>query len=181
MSEDGNSFLMGGGITSAKFAIKGTSVRGTIAAPPVTRQQSDMVTKEPKFFKNGDPMMQVIVRLQTEQRDPDIEGDDGQRALYIKGQSIKKLREAIRRTGAKGIEVGGYLVQTYVSDEMPTGGLPQGAKVYEFEYTRPAVSVDAAIPASPTPTVATAQPSSNPLDQLNAEQREALARLGFKS
>jgi len=184
VEDSGNQFLMGGGIPSAKFAIKGASVRGSVIAPPVTRQQSDMVTKELKFFKGGDPMMQVVIRLQTDERDPSIEADDGQRALYIKGASIRKLREAIRRTGAKGLEVGGYLVQTYVSDEMPVGGAPQGAKVYEFQYTRPAVSIEEPSYA-PSPGVATAPttatPMANPLDNLNEEQRAALARLGFKS
>lgn len=182
MTDDGNDFLMGGGIPSAKFAIKGVSVRGTVAAPPVTRQQTNMVTKEPKVFANGDPMMQVVIRLQTEERDPSIEGDDGMRALYVKGQSIKKLREAIRRTGAKGLEVGGQLVQTYVSDEIPTGGAAFGAKVYEFHYTRPAVPVGE---PTPTATAATAKaapaPAPNVLDQLNAEQREALAKLGYSA
>jgi hypothetical protein len=178
---DGNDFLMGGGIPSAKFAIKGASVRGVVTALPVTRPQTDMASKEVKRFANGDPMMQVVIRLQTEERDPTIEGDDGTRATYIKGASIKRLREAIRKTGAKGLEIGGYFTQTYVSDELPTGGLPQGAKVYEFTYTPPN-ALDTAEPAAPSysPPATQPVPAANPLDALNDEQRKALAALGFK-
>lgn len=181
---DGNDFLMGGGIPSAKFPIKGSTTRGTVVALPVTRQQTDMVTKEPKFFKNGDPMKQVVIRLQTDERDPAIEGDDGQRVLYIKGANIKRLREAIRATGAKGIEVGGTLAQTYTADELPQGGLPQGAKIYQFHYARPVSTLEDAEPkvynvsAATAPTQATVV--GGPLDNLNDEQRAALAALGFK-
>lgn len=181
---DGNDLLMGGGIPSAKFAIKGASIRGVVAAPPVTRPQTDMATKEPKRFVNGDVMQQVVIRLQTEERDPAIEGDDGQRATYIKGGSIKRLRETIRKAGAKGLEVGGYFTQTYVSDEMPTGGLPQGAKVYEFSYIPPSgldtVAPEPVAQSYSAPVAAAAKPVHNPLDNLNEEQRNALAALGFK-
>ncbi len=183
---DGNDFLMGGGIPSAKFAIKGASIRGVILSPPVTMQQQDFVTKEPKFYRNGDPQMMVVIRLQTDQRDPDIEGDDGERGLYVNGIRVKALRDAIRRTGAKGAEVGGTLVATYVRDEMPTGGLAQGSKVIDFVYTRPATALDDVVPPAqnynaPAEQAAPKQATGSPLDQLNDEQRAALAALGFKS
>lgn len=183
---DGNDFLMGGGIPSAKFPTPGTSVRGYIAALPVTRPQTDLKTKEVKRFANGDPMMQVVIRLQTEEREAMIEGDDGSRATYVKGASIKKLREAIRKTGAKGLEIGGYLVQTYVRQELPTGGLPDGAKVMEFVYTPPNALDQAEARTSDTPAQSynapvTTTAAANPLDALNDEQRKALAALGFKA
>jgi len=182
---DGNELLMQGGIPSAKFAIKGAQLRGSVTALPSTRPITVMGTQEVKRFSNGDPMMQVVVQVQTEERDPTIEGDDGVRATYIRYQNIARLREAIRRAGAKGLEVGGYLTQTYVSDTMPTGGVPYGIKLHDFTYSPPNVldqaeTHNAAAQGYNVPVAQAAPASANPLDALNDEQRKALAALGFK-
>jgi hypothetical protein len=57
--------------------------------------------------------------------------------------------------------------------------------VYEFTYIPPSGVDVAAEPAAqnystPTPAAAAAKPAPNPLDNLNEEQRHALAALGFK-
>jgi len=191
---DGNELLMSGGIPSAKFPTIGTKVGGRILAEPSSRQQTDAKTQEPKFFKSGEPMMSVVVRLQTDERDVMRPDDDGERALYIKGKAMKSVREAVRRTGAKRLEVGGYLALTYVADEAPTGGLLSGAKVYTAEYVRPNpgdTPVDAPddsfgiYPAGATATVTNPPPNASALPQstidgLNEDQRKALAAIGYK-
>lgn len=42
-------------------------------------------------------MMQIVVHIATEQRDPTIPGDDGMRAVYVKGKNIGTLRNASRK------------------------------------------------------------------------------------
>jgi hypothetical protein len=58
-------FLMAaGGAPSAKFETPGTSVTGKITDLQV-RQQTDVRTREPLNWPNGDPKMQLVVTLQT--------------------------------------------------------------------------------------------------------------------
>lgn len=135
--DDPNSFIMGGGVPSIswKHAPVGTTVSGPITAPPQTRAVTDYYTKEPRFFKNGDPMKQSVIRFKTALRDSDKPQDDGERALYVKGQNIRALADAIRKAGAQGVEVGGWLSATFVREE-PTEGEPR--KVLEFVYQPPA-------------------------------------------
>lgn len=190
---DGNDFLMGGGVPSARFPVRGTRVAGRVLAAPVTRQQTDMATKEPKFFKNGDPMMSVVVRIQTDERDPAREGDDGERACYIKGKGIKALRETVKAAGAKRIEPGGFFSMTWVDSELPTGGLPEGQKIYRFEYVPPN-PLDTPTGEETRPMPDWAQPQTQPSEPprgastavnetfagLTDAQKKHLAELGFK-
>lgn len=197
---DGNDFLMGGGAPSARFPTKGTRVAGEVLAVPETRQQTDMVTKAPKFYKNGDPMMSVVVRIQTEMRDPSIPNDDGERRCFVKGRAIKALREAVKAAGVKRIEPGGYFAMQWVDSMLPTGGLPEGEKIYQFTYTPPAASASSDeadmpdwareeppvrhTPASEPPrgasTSVNVPAGGNPLEGLSDEQKRALAAIGFK-
>ena len=70
---DPNAFLMGGGAKSAKFDNEGDKVVGTIRDMQV-KQQTDIKTGAPRTWDNGDPMMQLVVTLQTDARDD--EDDD---------------------------------------------------------------------------------------------------------
>ena len=90
-----NDLLMGSGTKSAAFPTIGTEVTGTVASEPKVQQQTDFKTGAPKTFANGDPMQQIVVQLQTDQRDPAVDDDDGVRALYIKSQMLKAIREAV--------------------------------------------------------------------------------------
>jgi len=184
---DGNDFLMGGGAPSARFPTKGTRIAGEVLATPETRQQTDMATKAPKFYKNGDPMMSVVVRIQTDIRDPNIPNDDGERRCFVKGRALKALRETVKAAGAKRIEPGGFFSMTWTDSLLPTGGLPEGEKVYRFEYTPPAAqasSDEADMPewAQPEPVTTTVNvpAGGSPLDGLSDEQKRALQAIGFK-
>lgn len=99
-------------------------------------------TGELEFWPDQKPKMVAIVTVQTTMRDPEIEGDDGQRSLWIKGKSMTDtVRGAIRSAGAskRGLEVGGYFSMTF-THETPNdwGGSP--TKHYEVKYTPPAES-----------------------------------------
>ena len=135
MTLTANDLLMSSGGKSATFPAVGTVVTGTITAEPKAQQQTDMKTGEPKAFANGDPMMQIIVSLQTTDREDDE--DDGIRQLYVKANMLKAIREAVQTAGAKGLEPGGVLAVKYVADgEVKTKGF-NPPKLYAATYTKP--------------------------------------------
>ena len=136
---EANDLLMGGGVKSATFPDKqyGTTVGGLITRAPVTRQQTDYKTGEPKFFPNGDPMMQIVVQVQTDLRDPAEPLDDGVRGLYLKAQMMQAVRDAVKAVGGKGLEVGGHLAVTYVRDEPTPQGRGFDKKIYSATYRLP--------------------------------------------
>ena len=134
---DANELLMGGGIKSVKFPTIGTVVTGTIIEPPKAQQMTKYGTNEPDFWPSGDPKMQIVVTIQTDLRDDDK--DDGKRRLYITPRMMPPVRDAVRRAGAPGLEVGGRITVKWVSGTGQGQGNP---KVYAAEYTRPALDPD---------------------------------------
>lgn len=134
-------FLMGaGGAPSAKFDTPGTTVRGKITDLQV-RQQTDVRDRSPLTWPNGDPKMQLIVTLQTGQRDPAVDDDDGERRVFVKGKRLTDAtRDAVRNTGAKGLEIGGTLAVTYVRDGQSSGVGFTPPKEYTVLYERPNAS-----------------------------------------
>lgn len=134
---DANTILMGGGVPSAKFETVGASARGTVDNITAS-QQTDFTTGELLTWPNGDPRMQVLVDLATEQRDPAVADDDGRRRLYIKGKNLTAaVREAVRKAGAKGLEVGGLLTVTYIGDGTQEKRGINAPKLYEASYRPP--------------------------------------------
>ena len=139
-NEDANSFLMGAGGKSATFHDQGDQVWGSIVHYEL-RQQTDFESKALKVWEDGNPMMQVVVTLQTEAQDD--EEDDGLRKLYVKGQMQKALGVAVVKAGATGIAVGGQLFVRYVSDGEPRRTGMSGAKQYFVKYEAPTLAVAA--------------------------------------
>ncbi|MGI5443359.1 hypothetical protein ACQEV4_40295 [Streptomyces shenzhenensis] len=160
---DANSFLMGGGgAPTAKFPTPGTTVGGQITEPPTLEQQRDIKTGEKKFWKDGDPMMQLVVTVQTDQRDSSIEDDDGRRRIFIKGQMKNAVADAVRTAGSKGLEIGGTLWVRFTHELPPTGVGMSPPKQYEAKYVTAAnaqlgVGGQAPAPAAPAPAAAPAQ------------------------
>ncbi len=152
-------FFGGGtGVPSAKFANVGDAVTGTILDLE-RRQQTDLDGK-PKFWDDNSPMMQLVITLQTDERNAAIEDDDGRRRLYVKGSVKPESRSmtaaigaAVMEAGQKGApRPGGKLRITY------TGDGPRGKagfnppKQYAAQYQAPApddFAVAAAAPAKP--------------------------------
>ncbi|MGC5019040.1 hypothetical protein [Micromonospora sp. DT47] len=153
-------FLMGGGSKTAKFPSFGTSVSGQIVREPEITQQTEFGTGRLLTWDDGSARLQLVVKIQTDERDPSDLEDDGVRAIYVKGKSLTNaVREAVRNAGAKGLEVGGTLTVTYIADGKAERGNPP--KLYTAEYRRPLVHqvsdflnedpVQDATPASPAP------------------------------
>jgi hypothetical protein len=175
--EDANEFLLAGGVSSAKFETIGTTVSGTICRKPEVQQQREIDTGKPKFWDDGKPRQQIVIHLQTTIRDPQVEDDDGVRALYIRGFMLKAVREAVRKAGAK-LEVGGELSVTYVGDgERKAAGF-NPPKLYEAKYVpvAQAAVADALGEPATTATEITRPPSIPPeqWDPLPDDAKKAL-------
>lgn len=165
-------FLMSESVPSAKFPQIGATVTGTICEPPVVQQQRDYTTGELKFWSDGNPMMQLVVTLQTSERDPDIVDDDGRRRVYVRGQLKKAVQRAVKAAGAPGLAVGGQLTVTYARDGQPTNPKFNAPKEYTATYSPPtAVELGTAtqVPAAPVQQAAQVDPNSPEIQALLAQ------------
>lgn len=147
---DANSFLMAGGAKSARFEQPGAFVTGRISEQPVVQQQKDFSTGEPLFWNDGQPRMQLSVTLATDQRDPADADDDGSRRIYVKGQMKQAIQQAVRASGARGLEVGGVLKVTYVRNGTASNPRFNPPKEYAAEYT-PAAQAELNTPEPAAP------------------------------
>lgn len=139
---------------SAKFPTIGTTVEGTIVDQPSVSQANDFDTNEPATWKDGNPIMQMVVRLQTTERDPEDPDDDGIRTLYVRdGSNLKRAVVAAMQKAKAKIAVGGTLSVTYTSDGEKKKASLNAPKMYSAIYTAP----DAA-----AQFLASAQPDSAP-------------------
>jgi len=148
---DANDVLMGGsGSPAWKFDEPGTTREGIIASPPQAKQEREYDKDNPgggalKFFPSGDPIMGVVVEVQTTER-TDHE-DDGKRTFYIEGRYIKEaVRTAVRTAGARGLEVGGTIRVTFTHREDPMD--KRSRKFWTVSYTP---AGNAALMSDPTP------------------------------
>ena len=155
-------FFDGGG-KAVKFDVVNQGVSGVIVgqhdavkgqmAPYIEVQQTDYTTKELATYKDGNPIMQAIVLLQTEERvDSD---DDGQRTLYVNKTRMKRaIQKALQEGGAGDLEIGGVLT-IWMTGTEPSKGGGSAAKTFAAQYQR---AVGGLAPAAPAP-VATPAPA----------------------
>jgi hypothetical protein len=128
-------FLSGGGAVSAKFPEPGATIKGTIEEAAVS-QQTDLDGK-PRVWDDGNPRQQLVVTLTTDERDSTIDDDNGARRVFIKGQMLTALKDALKKAGAKSIEVGGTLAIKYTGDGTPTKVGFNAPKLYVCQYKQP--------------------------------------------
>lgn len=150
MSDDVNDFLMGGGARAFPFDNLGDAVEGDIVSM-TKRQQTSLDTGKPQYWDNGDAKMMVVVVLQTSLRKDDE--DDGLRSVYLRGgnfdvasgkgtSSAQAVRDAVKRAGAAGIEVGAKLKLAWTGLAPKKGGFSP-AKLYSASYRQPVAMIDA--------------------------------------
>ena len=156
MTETVAGFFGGGAGGYAKFPTIGTKVKGTIKTVHPPEQQTDFTTKQPIVGK-----YQVRIELQTDERDPDIDGDDGVRTLYVKGWMQGAVGEAIRKVGAKEPQVGAELEVVRIDDAPPTRPGMQGAYRFAATYT-PSGKFFASGGGQPAPEAASAGAAAKP-------------------
>jgi hypothetical protein len=138
VSNDLESFLAGK-TTAAKFEDRdyGRVIGGEIIGEPQMLQQRDYTTGDLMFYPDGNPQMQMVVRVQAQ---PATSDDDGVRALYIKGQMREAVITALKTAGERVPRKGGTLQVKYLRDEPVTlkngrPGNPQ--KIYAARYAAP--------------------------------------------
>lgn len=150
--QDGNELLMSGGIKSAGFQILGDTVVGTIIDQPKQVQMTKYKSDELDYWPSGDPKMQIVVTIQTDERDPADPTDDGRRRLFITPRMMKPTREAVLRAGVKGLAIGGRLAERWVSGSGEGAG---NAREFAAEYAPPVVDPGSLLGPATAPPILT--------------------------
>lgn len=153
-----NDLLMGGGVKAAAFETLGTVVRGKIVDDPKVQQMRKYQSDELDFWPSGDPKMQIVVTIQTDQRDPADAEDDGRRVLYIPPRMMQPVRDAVKAAGAKGLAVGGTIAVQWASGTGQGQGNP---KVYTAAYQPPQLDPGSLL-STPNGTVTPAAVATQP-------------------
>jgi hypothetical protein len=126
--------LLEGGGASFKFDTIGKTAKGTVVAA-TAQQQTDFQSGKPLTWDDGNPRMQLVITLATDERDPDDPTDDGERRIFAKGEMLKAIKAALRAANAELAE-GGTLAVKYTGDgEAERGKNPP--KLYAAEYKAP--------------------------------------------
>lgn len=161
MSKSVSEILNGGGSASAKWDVKGTIHRGKVTDVKVV-QARNVEDGQPAFWKDGSPKEQLVVTLQTDERDPENPDDDGERALYLKGgkftktleggkiakTSLEAVRDALKAAGSKDIDIDADLALQYVIDGDKTNPAFSPPKLFVSSYQAPvpaAVNIDSLV------------------------------------
>lgn len=137
-----NEFLRSQGAKAFPFENMGDTVSGEIAALDV-RQQTDLETGEPLTWKDGSPRQVLVITLQTELQDD--ESDDGLRTVWARGgnymvangkgtSSLTAIKDAIRKAGAKDIEIGAMLTVQYSGTGKSSNRAFTPPKLYSAAY-----------------------------------------------
>ena len=145
MSDDALDLILGGGGKGCSFNERGATHEGVVVRSG-TRQARVFGSTALKTWDNGDPVIESYFTMQTAERDPEVEHDDGLRTLYADSKGKKTaLRDAFQAAGVKrgdSIE-GGTLKIQYVADEPGQGAQPK--KVYRAKFTPPVASAPAEV------------------------------------
>lgn len=145
----------------AKFEQPGTSISGIIEN--VTANQiRDFKSRQPKFFDDGQPQMQVLVTINTGVTDPMVEDDDGRRTVYIKGFGLQRYAwlQALHNAGlrkAAEVRPGDRFTATFTGFGEAKPGM-NAPKLFEYviEHQSPA---DLAMNQPQQPGMQQAQPA----------------------
>lgn len=145
------------GNKSASFLTIGTSHGGTVLSAE-SRQATDIKTGELKTWDDGKPIMQIVITVQTNERDPELEADDGKRGIYIKayGDQLRELKRAVREAGDDDVREGGTFTATYVGDGEKTNKAFDAPKLFSYSYQKPSGAAALIKGADTTPAAAPA-------------------------
>jgi hypothetical protein len=129
---------MSSGVKSFKFENHGDTAKGKIVSLDM-QQQRDIKDNSPKVWDDGRPMMQLRIVLQTDAHDDDE--DDGQRAIFVRGQMQQAVRDAIKAAGVATINAGGTLAVQYASDGEASRAGFNKPKQYRAQYEPPKTEI----------------------------------------
>lgn len=108
----------------------GTFYEGDVLENAKSAQAFDYETKEPKFYKNGGPILEVHIVLGVT---PENEEDDGRRILRLGQHGKAALQEEMKRLGVKSFGVGTHLKMTFSGYKPNPSG--RASKLYTIELT----------------------------------------------
>lgn len=138
MNMDPNSILMSGSAKPARFEKVGDHVTGFISSLD-SRQQTDIETGEAKTWNDGKPRMMVYAEIELVPEEHSDDPDDDQvRALYIRGQMLMAVREAVKKAKAEGLQKGGKIRVTLTGLGQPKRAGYNPPKIYSAQYRPPA-------------------------------------------
>lgn len=123
----------------------GTVVGGTIAAANI-RQVMGYDDDKPEFWDDAktQPKQQVVITIQTDKRDPGIEGDDGRRNIYIKwwGDQKKELVRVVKAAGDTDTRVGGKFAARKAGTIPSDNPKFADAIIWQYSYEKPGTGLD---------------------------------------
>jgi hypothetical protein len=111
------------------------TITGTITAVHAPEPVNDPKTGQPT------DRMQVRIELDTTERDPEQQFDDGARTLYVKSYMRGAVGDALRRAGVKEPAIGGTLTVTFVRTEPADRPGLSPSKHFEAVYAPPSKGV----------------------------------------
>lgn len=114
----------------------GTSVTGKVLEV-VVRQVTDIQTREPQTWPDGNPKQQAIITLQTDERDSADAEDDGRRNVYIKLWGLQKTALAAASKAAGGSPApGDTFTAKYTGVGKKTNPAFSAPKIYEYTIVK---------------------------------------------
>lgn len=129
---------------TTKFKTVGDSYTGKVVSVDI-RQDKDDKTGEPEFWPDGNPKLRAVIGLQTDLRDPEIEGDDGIRYDYVKMWNPQKKAFLAATQAAGGSPKPGDTYSTkFIGEEPPKNPMHSPTKLFEFHFVK-ANPLDAAL------------------------------------
>ena len=180
---------------SCKFEAAGDTHVGEIVEISERLQATKYGTTDPSFWPSGDPMMQVKITLQTDERDPEDPADDGKRGLWVlesgkQGGMLWAIREAVKKSGADDLREGGRLQVTFTGTDPESKNPQNPRKLYQAAYQGPAAGGGMFGDTNQQPAPATtaenqmgrpapAAAQQAPAQQAPAQQAGAYAQQGF--
>lgn len=146
----------------------GTKYAGTVLENPRARHAQDYNTKQPKFYPNGDPIMELDIVLDCQYLiQPGDEDDDGKRVLRGTQHIRRALQDEMQAKNIRSFGPGTYLEIEHVGYNPAKGARP--SKKYQVTLSnvqpfRPAeqVAVEQAMGVAPAAPAAPPAPPAAP-------------------
>ena len=132
----------------AKFLQPGATAAGVITEIS-DQKQATKFNRDPKakreldFWPSGDPVMEVWITLQTQERDPQDPEDTGLRVVVVTvnqkaGGQLAAIMDACEAVGAETPLPGGFLAITFTGFDPNSENAQNPRKLYAANYQAPA-------------------------------------------
>lgn len=138
------------------------------------QQERDYLSGDPKFYDDGNPIQQLVLEVQTEERDPADPKDKGLRRTFLKNRHKGALMAAVEEGGGSVLQKGARFTQEFTGTTPNADPKMNDSRDYKFTYVSPAnVALQAGAAPKSEPVAETATPAVSNADAAKA----ALANL----